>query len=167
MVFPSSLPTAIPYYTQQRKTAFWSTRARLKPTKTPEQFVSVCQAAQWPLFCSLLALCGAGVQVAGKRAVVIGRSKIVGAPMHDLLLWNNATVTTCHSKTSTLAEEVRAGCSYFFQATAAPCTLLLSVLLLWVIRSGMSFISIDFPVLLVAWLCKYFRWNRILIIFGT
>ncbi|OWK58799.1 C-1-tetrahydrofolate synthase, cytoplasmic [Lonchura striata] len=47
-----------------------------------------------------------GVQVAGKRAVVIGRSKIVGAPMHDLLLWNNATVTTCHSKTSTLAEEV-------------------------------------------------------------
>uniref|UniRef100_A0A8D0G924 C-1-tetrahydrofolate synthase, cytoplasmic n=1 Tax=Sphenodon punctatus TaxID=8508 RepID=A0A8D0G924_SPHPU len=48
----------------------------------------------------------AGVQVAGKRAVVIGRSKIVGAPMHDLLLWNHATVTTCHSKTATLAEEV-------------------------------------------------------------
>ncbi|NXI67218.1 C1TC protein, partial [Anseranas semipalmata] len=47
-----------------------------------------------------------GIQVAGKRAVVIGRSKIVGAPMHDLLLWNHATVTTCHSKTSTLAEEV-------------------------------------------------------------
>ncbi|NWI20889.1 C1TC protein, partial [Crypturellus soui] len=47
-----------------------------------------------------------GVQVAGKRAVVVGRSKIVGAPMHDLLLWNHATVTTCHSKTSTLAEEV-------------------------------------------------------------
>lgn len=59
-------------------------------------------------FCFLLTFCGAGVQVAGKRAVVIGRSKIVGAPMHDLLLWNNATVTTCHSKTSTLAEEVRA-----------------------------------------------------------
>uniref|UniRef100_A0A8C4XUB7 C-1-tetrahydrofolate synthase, cytoplasmic n=1 Tax=Falco tinnunculus TaxID=100819 RepID=A0A8C4XUB7_FALTI len=47
-----------------------------------------------------------GVQVAGKRAVVVGRSKIVGAPMHDLLLWNHATVTTCHSKTTTLAEEV-------------------------------------------------------------
>merc|ERR1719357_1390940 len=29
-----------------------------------------------------------GVSVAGKHAVVIGRSKIVGAPMHDLLLWN-------------------------------------------------------------------------------
>ncbi|XP_077394609.1 C-1-tetrahydrofolate synthase, cytoplasmic isoform X2 [Festucalex cinctus] len=47
-----------------------------------------------------------GVSVAGKRAVVIGRSKIVGAPMHDLLLWNHATVTTCHSRTVELAEEV-------------------------------------------------------------
>lgn len=48
----------------------------------------------------------AGVSLAGKRAVVIGRSKIVGAPMHDLLLWNHATVTTCHSKTVELPEEV-------------------------------------------------------------
>lgn len=47
-----------------------------------------------------------GVSVAGKKAVVIGRSKIVGAPMHDLLLWNHATVTTCHSKTADLPEEV-------------------------------------------------------------
>lgn len=48
-----------------------------------------------------------GVSVAGKRAVVIGRSKIVGAPMHDLLLWSHATVTTCHSKTADLAGEVQ------------------------------------------------------------
>ncbi|XP_056619920.1 C-1-tetrahydrofolate synthase, cytoplasmic [Triplophysa dalaica] len=47
-----------------------------------------------------------GVAVSGKNAVVIGRSKIVGAPMHDLLLWNHATVTTCHSKTIDLAEQV-------------------------------------------------------------
>lgn len=47
-----------------------------------------------------------GVSVAGKKAVVIGRSKIVGAPMHDLLLWSHATVTTCHSKTTDLQEEV-------------------------------------------------------------
>ncbi|XP_041711200.2 C-1-tetrahydrofolate synthase, cytoplasmic [Coregonus clupeaformis] len=47
-----------------------------------------------------------GVSVAGKKAVVIGRSKIVGAPMHDLLLWNHATVTTCHSKTTDLPAEV-------------------------------------------------------------
>lgn len=38
--------------------------------------------------------------------MVVGRSKIVGAPMHDLLLWNHATVTTCHSKTANLDEEV-------------------------------------------------------------
>lgn len=46
------------------------------------------------------------MSVEGKRAVVLGRSKIVGAPMHDLLLWNHATVTTCHSKTVDLAHEV-------------------------------------------------------------
>uniref|UniRef100_A0A8C3T0U5 C-1-tetrahydrofolate synthase, cytoplasmic n=1 Tax=Chelydra serpentina TaxID=8475 RepID=A0A8C3T0U5_CHESE len=47
-----------------------------------------------------------GIQIAGKKAVVIGRSKIVGSPMHDLLLWSHATVTTCHTKTTALAEEV-------------------------------------------------------------
>uniref|UniRef100_A0A7N6AH82 C-1-tetrahydrofolate synthase, cytoplasmic n=1 Tax=Anabas testudineus TaxID=64144 RepID=A0A7N6AH82_ANATE len=51
----------------------------------------------------------AGVSVVGKHAVVIGRSKIVGAPMHDLLLWNHATVTTCHSKTADLPEQVTVG----------------------------------------------------------
>lgn len=45
--------------------------------------------------------------MAGKHAVVIGRSKIVGAPMHDLLLWNHATVTTCHSKTPDLPQKVK------------------------------------------------------------
>uniref|UniRef100_A0A4W5QXW5 C-1-tetrahydrofolate synthase, cytoplasmic n=1 Tax=Hucho hucho TaxID=62062 RepID=A0A4W5QXW5_9TELE len=45
-------------------------------------------------------------ELAGKNAVVIGRSKIVGAPMHDLLLWSHATVTTCHSKTTDLAAQV-------------------------------------------------------------
>ncbi|XP_067848210.1 C-1-tetrahydrofolate synthase, cytoplasmic isoform X2 [Heptranchias perlo] len=47
-----------------------------------------------------------GTNIAGSRAVVIGRSKIVGAPMRDLLVWNNATVTTCHSKTADLQDEV-------------------------------------------------------------
>lgn len=47
-----------------------------------------------------------GVSVAGKHAVVIGRSKIVGAPMRDLLLWSHATVTSCHSKTQNLPEQV-------------------------------------------------------------
>uniref|UniRef100_A0A2K6MA38 C-1-tetrahydrofolate synthase, cytoplasmic n=1 Tax=Rhinopithecus bieti TaxID=61621 RepID=A0A2K6MA38_RHIBE len=51
----------------------------------------------------------AGVQIARRHAVVIGHSKIVRAPMHDLLLWNNATVTTCHPKTANLDEEVNKG----------------------------------------------------------
>ncbi|XP_078473143.1 C-1-tetrahydrofolate synthase, cytoplasmic isoform X2 [Lampetra planeri] len=50
-----------------------------------------------------------GVKIAGKRAVVLGRSSIVGAPMHDLLLWNHATVTTCHSKTENLEKVVSEG----------------------------------------------------------
>jgi len=44
----------------------------------------------------------AGVDVKGKNVCVVGRSKIVGAPMHDLLLWAHGTVTTCHSRTPDL-----------------------------------------------------------------
>lgn len=46
-----------------------------------------------------------GVEIAGKHAVVVGRSDIVGKPMALMLLHANATVTICHSKTSNLAEE--------------------------------------------------------------
>lgn len=48
-----------------------------------------------------------GVEIAGKKAVVLGRSKIVGAPMSNLLTWNHATVTVCHSKTQDLPDVVR------------------------------------------------------------
>ena len=41
----------------------------------------------------------AGIGVAGKHAVVVGRSDIVGKPMAMMLLHANATVTICHSKT--------------------------------------------------------------------
>lgn len=44
----------------------------------------------------------AGQSIAGKHAVVIGRSDIVGKPMSALLLQRNATVTICHSKTRDL-----------------------------------------------------------------
>jgi len=43
-----------------------------------------------------------GVDPAGKRAVVVGRSNIVGKPMAAMLLRRNATVTLCHSKTPDL-----------------------------------------------------------------
>lgn len=47
------------------------------------------------------------IPVAGKHAVVIGRSNIVGKPMAMLLLAANATVTICHSRTQNLAELTR------------------------------------------------------------
>ena len=49
----------------------------------------------------------AGVEIAGKEAVVIGRSNIVGLPVSKLLLDQNATVTIAHSRTKNLAEVTR------------------------------------------------------------
>ena len=43
------------------------------------------------------------IAIAGKRAVVVGRSDIVGKPAAMLLLHEHATVTICHSKTPDLA----------------------------------------------------------------
>jgi methylenetetrahydrofolate dehydrogenase (NADP+) / methenyltetrahydrofolate cyclohydrolase len=48
------------------------------------------------------------IPLEGARAVVVGRSNIVGKPMALLLLAENATVTVCHSRTRDLAEVVRA-----------------------------------------------------------
>ena len=48
-----------------------------------------------------------GVPLAGKEAVVIGRSNIVGKPMAMLLLDENCTVTLCHSRTADLAAHTR------------------------------------------------------------
>ena len=48
-----------------------------------------------------------GIPVAGRNAVVIGRSDIVGKPMAMLLLNASATVTVCHSKTADLAAVTR------------------------------------------------------------
>ena len=47
------------------------------------------------------------VELAGKHAVVVGRSAILGKPMAMMLLAANATVTICHSKTQNLAELVK------------------------------------------------------------
>jgi methylenetetrahydrofolate dehydrogenase (NADP+)/methenyltetrahydrofolate cyclohydrolase len=49
------------------------------------------------------------IDIAGKRAVVIGRSDIVGKPMAMLLLHRNATVTICHSRTRDLPAVAREG----------------------------------------------------------
>jgi methylenetetrahydrofolate dehydrogenase (NADP+)/methenyltetrahydrofolate cyclohydrolase len=47
-----------------------------------------------------------GIDVSGKKAVVIGRSNIVGKPLALMLLQKNATVTVCHSRTRNIAAEV-------------------------------------------------------------
>ena len=46
----------------------------------------------------------ANIEIEGKRAVVIGRSNIVGLPVSKLLLDRNATVTICHSRTKNIEE---------------------------------------------------------------
>lgn len=47
------------------------------------------------------------IEIAGKNVVVVGRSKIVGKPLANLLLMKDATVTICHSKTENLSEFTR------------------------------------------------------------
>ncbi len=48
-----------------------------------------------------------GVEIEGREAVVVGRSNLVGKPLAQLLLRENATVTVCHSRTKDLAEVAR------------------------------------------------------------
>lgn len=62
-----------------------------------------------------------GIPLAGRRAVVVGRSMVVGRPLAMLLLQENATVTVCHTKTVDLQEICKraeilvtaAGCARF------------------------------------------------------
>lgn len=55
----------------------------------------------------MLMLEGSGMDVSGKRVVVVGRSLVVGKPLSMLMLQKNATVTVCHTKTADLAAECR------------------------------------------------------------
>ena len=48
-----------------------------------------------------------GAKLEGAEAVVVGRSRLVGKPLAQLLLARNATVTTCHTRTRDLAEHTR------------------------------------------------------------
>ena len=49
-----------------------------------------------------------GYDLTGKKAVVVGRSMVVGKPLAQMLLKKNATVTICHTKTVDLQKEVQA-----------------------------------------------------------
>jgi methylenetetrahydrofolate dehydrogenase (NADP+)/methenyltetrahydrofolate cyclohydrolase len=48
-----------------------------------------------------------GIAISGKRAVVVGRSAVVGRPVASLLLARDATVVICHRTTHNLARETR------------------------------------------------------------
>ena len=48
-----------------------------------------------------------GIDLSGKRTVVIGRSNVIGRPVSMLLLRRHATVTVCHTRTRDLAAEAR------------------------------------------------------------
>lgn len=60
-----------------------------------------------PAGCVMLIKDTLGDDLAGKRALVVGRSNIVGKPMAQLLLNENCTVTIAHSRTKDLGEECR------------------------------------------------------------
>jgi methylenetetrahydrofolate dehydrogenase (NADP+)/methenyltetrahydrofolate cyclohydrolase/formyltetrahydrofolate synthetase len=75
--------------------------------------IAVCPQGREPLFvpCTPLGcielLDSIGTKISGKRAVVVGRSNIVGMPVALLLNKRNATVTVCHSATENMPDIVR------------------------------------------------------------
>lgn len=90
--------------------------AAISPDKDVDGFHPLNSAALWQKQPCLLPctpkgivklLHRLGVQIAGSRTVVIGRSNIVGLPVSKLLLDENATVTIAHSKTKDLAAITR------------------------------------------------------------
>ena len=66
-----------------------------------EGFLPACAEA------AVQILQASGYDLVGKRAVVIGRSNVVGKPVQILLVREHCTVTVCHRRTRSLAEEVR------------------------------------------------------------
>ena len=69
---------------------------------TGKEFITPCTPR------GILALLNAyDIDIAGKNAVVIGRSNIVGKPMAQMLMMQNATVTICHSKTKNISDFTR------------------------------------------------------------
>ena len=63
-----------------------------------------------------------GIDCTGKKAVVIGRSPVVGKPVAMMLMGRNATVTVCHTRTRDVAAEARAA-DILISAAGAPGSL--------------------------------------------
>ncbi len=81
----------------------------------PYNFGKLCMIKRLPPLDELLAPCtpkgvmrmfeAEDIELEGKKAVVVGRSNLVGKPLANMLTASNATVTVCHSRTKNLAEE--------------------------------------------------------------
>lgn len=78
--------------TLENKALLWSGNPRVVPC-TPQGVIALLKHYE--------------ISIKGKRAVVIGRSQIVGLPMFQQLLSQQATVTLCHSHTNNLSEICR------------------------------------------------------------
>ena len=92
--------------------------SRLKPEKDPDGLTLENKALLWAgsprvIPCTpkgiITLLKRHSIPLEGRRAVVVGRSQIVGLPMARQLLFHNATVTVCHSRTQNLREAVSQG----------------------------------------------------------
>lgn len=90
--------------------------AAIDPNKDADGFHPLNQGAlmqghRAPVPCTpkgcMRLLAETGIETSGKKAVVVGRSNIVGKPVALLLLQQNCTVTICHSRTADLEAEVR------------------------------------------------------------
>lgn len=79
----------------------------LNPTNAGELYLGRSKWAPCTARACMAALEYYKIDVAGKHAVVIGRSNVIGKPAALLLLQKNATVTICHSRTQNLKEIVR------------------------------------------------------------
>ena len=70
-----------------------------------------------------------GIEIAGKHAVVLGRSDIVGSPICAMLRRKDATVTQCHSRTQNLPEIVSISQCSFFHAGMVTAGILIDMYL--------------------------------------
>lgn len=92
----------------------------LNPTNAGELFLGRSKWAPCTPHSCMAILAHYGIELSGKHAVVIGRSNVVGKPVADLLLAQNATVTICHSRTKNIAEILKTA-DVVVAAVGRPC----------------------------------------------
>jgi methylenetetrahydrofolate dehydrogenase (NADP+)/methenyltetrahydrofolate cyclohydrolase/formyltetrahydrofolate synthetase len=97
-----SLPSPPFFLSCQKKISFHAYNIGLLSSRASSPLFSPCTPAG-----VMILLEKTGVDLAGKHAVVLGRSDIVGSPVCALLRRKDATVTQCHSRTANLAQLVR------------------------------------------------------------